>query len=136
MQLTEEMVANLRGLLRPLTQARQIPTPTGGLVEGYSLDQKQLDDLVDSLLAPGGRAPAVWDRMRLDVVDERIWLRQVRCGTIATPEQWEVYDMDGTHAGNSAFPSGHRLLAVRSGRIVTAYRDSMDVEHLAAWSSF
>jgi len=132
--VTSKMVSNLRALVQPLTRPSSIRSPSGEVSEGYSLNQQQMDALVNSLLVEGNPVPAVWDELLVDVDKDVIWLRLAECGTIPETERWELYSIIGSHLGDVSLPPGHHILAVRSGKLITTYKDSMDVEHLAAWT--
>lgn len=82
-------------------------------------------------LLPEGRRVPVYDRMLIDQVGERIWLRDfIPPWTGDDPQSWTVHDKRGRIVARLTTPAGFNLMHVAQNRLAGVSRDGMGVEYV------
>lgn len=85
-------------------------------------------------LLPDGRRVPVYDRMLIDELGGRIWLRDfLPPWSEEDPQGWTVYDKGGRVLARLTTPARFDLMHVAQGRIVGVSRDDMGVEYVTIY---
>jgi hypothetical protein len=85
-------------------------------------------------LLPEGRRVPNYDRMLIDRVGERIWLRDFMLPWMSdAPQDWTVHDEQGRILARLETPAGFDLMHVAQDRLVGVDRDGMGVEYVAVY---
>lgn len=85
-------------------------------------------------LLPDGRRVPVYDRMLIDHVGERIWLRDfMPPWTKEDPQSWTVHDRRGRVVARLTTPARFSLMQVAQDRLVGVSRGEMGVESVTVY---
>lgn len=85
-------------------------------------------------LLPDGQRVPVYDRMLIDQVGERIWLRDfMPPWTGDDPQSWTVHDKRGRILARLTTPAGFNVMHVARDRVVGVSRDGMGVEYVSIY---
>jgi len=85
-------------------------------------------------LLPQGRRLPAFDRVLVDAVENRIWIRDyLPEWKTEADRDWTVHYSDGRVLGRVSVPAGIEVLHVAGSSLVAVVRDEMDVEYVVVY---
>jgi len=117
-------------LVSPDLRRRYVEAATEQAVAAGAPPRMASEGAEESLkLLPDGRGVPVYDRMLIDRVAARIWLRDfVPLWSRHDPQTWTVHDERGRVLARLETPTGLDLMNIARDRLVGVSRDEMGVE--------